>query len=148
MPWGAIGFVLFAASFQTVQAACNGALNRALQRPLLVTMVSVTGSLICVLVAGLLSGRLGLVPADRIARVPLWAWTGGACGAIFVLSQPVAAPRLGAALYMSLVVTGQVVTAVVLDHFGFLNLPQHSASPGRVLGVALIAAGVSLVARF
>jgi transporter family-2 protein len=47
---------------------------------------------------------------------------------------------------MSLVVAGQMVAAVVLDHFGLLNLPQHTASPGRFLGVILMAAGASLVA--
>jgi uncharacterized membrane protein YdcZ (DUF606 family) len=64
-------------------------------------MVSLSGSVIFMLLAGLLSGRLGLVPADRIGRVPLWAWPAGVCGAIYLFSQPVAAPRLGAALYMS-----------------------------------------------
>jgi transporter family-2 protein len=148
MPWGPIGFVLLAASFLPIQAACNGALNRALGRPVLVVMVSLAGSLVFMSATGLISGRLGLVPADRFARVPPWAWLAGVCGAIYLLSQPIAAPRLRAALYMSLAVTGQVATAVVLDHFGLLNLPQHPASPGRVLGVVLIAAGVSLVAWF
>ena len=148
MPWGSIGFVLLAASFLPIQAACNGALNRALGRPALVVVISITGSLAFMVAAGLISGRLGLVPADRFARVPPWAWLAGVCGAIYLLSQPIAAPRLGAALYMSLAVTGQVATAVLLDHFGLLNLPQHAASPGRVLGTVLIAAGVSLVAWF
>ena len=47
-----------------------------------------------------------------------------------------------------LAVTGQVGTALLLDHFGALNLPAHPASPMRVLGAALIVAGMTLVARF
>jgi transporter family-2 protein len=114
-----------------------------------VVVISITGSLVFMLAAGLISGCLGVVPAVRIAQVPPWAWLAGVCGAIYLLSQLIAAPRLGAALYMSLAVTGQVVAAVVLvDHFGLLHLPQHAASPGRVLGVVLIVAGVSLVAWF
>jgi len=148
MPWGSIAFVLLAASFLPIQAACNGALNRALGRPTLVATLSVLGSLIFMLLVGMLTGQLSLASAGRIARAPLWAWGAGVCGAIYVISQPIAAPRLGAALFMSLAVTGQVLTAVLLDHFALLQLPQHNASPGRLLGVLLIAVGVWLVAFF
>jgi uncharacterized membrane protein YdcZ (DUF606 family) len=37
---------------------------------------------------------------------------------------------------------------MLLDHFGALDLPRHAASPLRLLGALLIAAGVALVARY
>jgi transporter family-2 protein len=147
MSWWPVGFVLFAASLLPVQAALNGAMNRALGRPALVVMISLTGSAIFMVVAGLASGRLGLVPAERLAHVPWWAWFAGVCGAIYLFSQPLVAPVLGAGLYMSLAVTAQLVAAVLLDQFGALGLPYHAASPLRLMGVALMAAGVALIAR-
>jgi bacterial/archaeal transporter family-2 protein len=148
MQWWPAGFALFAAALLPVQAALNGALNRAFDRPALVVLVSLTGSALFIGAVGLATGRLGLVPAARLANVPWWAWPGGVCGAIYLLSQPLVAPRLGAAAYISLSVAAQIVAAVLLDHFGALGLPQHAASPLRIVGALLMAAGVVMVARY
>jgi transporter family-2 protein len=43
---------------------------------------------------------------------------------------------------------GQIVCSVVIDHFGLLGFATREASPGRLLGVAFIAAGVALVRFF
>lgn len=148
MEWWPAAFTLFAAALLPVQASMNGALNRAFERPALVVLVSLTGSAIFVGAVGLVTGRLGFVTAERAALVPWWAWPAGVCGAIYLTSQPLVAPRLGAATYISLSVTAQVAAALALDHFGALQLPQHAASPLRVLGAVLMAAGVVLVARY
>jgi uncharacterized membrane protein YdcZ (DUF606 family) len=37
---------------------------------------------------------------------------------------------------------------LLLDHFGALDLPRHAATPLRLLGALLVAAGVALVARY
>ena len=147
MNWWPAAFALFAASLLPVQAALNGALNRALGRPLWVVLISLSGSAIFIAATGLASGRLSLPAAERVALVPWWAWPAGVCGAIYLSSQPLVAPRLGAATYMSLSVVAQIAAALVLDHFGALNLPQHAASPLRVVGGLLMGAGVVLVAR-
>jgi transporter family-2 protein len=141
-------FALFAAALLPVQAAMNGAANRALDRPGLVVLISLTGSAVAVIGVGLATGRLGLVSAERVALMPWWAWPAGVCGAIYLLSQPLVAPRLGVAAFMGLSVVSQLATAMLLDHFGLMNLPQHTASPLRVLGALLMAAGVVLVVRY
>lgn len=148
MSWWPILFTLAAASLLPVQSALNGALNRALQRPPLVVAISLSGSLLFILAVSLLARRALWPEAGRFATVPWWAWPGGVCGAIFLLSQPIVLPRIGSAFYVGLSVTAQVGMAVLLDHFGALGLPQHAASPGRVLGALLMAAGIVLVARY
>ena len=148
MSWWPIPFALFAAALLPIQAALNGALNRALQRPAWVVLVSLSGSIVFIVVAGLASGRLALPGAGRVATVPWWAWPGGVCGAIYLFSQPIVLPRLGAAVYIGLSVTAQIAMAMALDHFGALGVPQHTASPGRLLGGLLMAAGIALVARY
>jgi transporter family-2 protein len=147
MSWWPPVFVLFAASLLPIQAACNGALNRALGRPLLVVLISLTGSALFITAIGLATGRLGLPGEGRAAEVPWWAWPAGVMGAIYLSSQPIVAPRLGAATYMGLSVVAQIGMALALDHFGALHLPQHDASPLRIAGVLLMGAGVVLVAR-
>lgn len=141
-------FALLAAALLPVQAAMNGAINRVLHQPPLVVMCSLGGSLVF-MGAVVLVGRRFVLPAGAsLGDVPLWAWPAGVCGAIFLLSQPVVLPRIGAAAFTSLVVAGQVMAAMALDHFGALHLPQHDASPLRLLGAALMIGGIVLIARY
>ena len=42
------------------------------------------------------------------------------------------------------VIFGQIVCSVVLDHYGVLYR-EHGLNAGRLIGVALLAAGVALV---
>jgi transporter family-2 protein len=57
-------------------------------------------------------------------------------------------PRLGAALTFSLIVAGQIVISVWLDHIGFLGAAPHHINLPRILGVLLIIGGVILVRKF
>ena len=88
------------------------------------------------------------VPTSEVAsRVPWWAWSGGVFGAIFIGLAIVLVPQLGAATFIALLVTGQMLTAVALDHFGVLGLAQRSIDLPRLLGIALLIGGVVLIRR-
>jgi bacterial/archaeal transporter family-2 protein len=69
-------------------------------------------------------------------------------GAFYVVGSIVAAPRLGAVTLVALILAGQAVASLVVDHFGWVGFAEHPISPGRLLGVALVAAGVALVRIF
>lgn len=80
------------------------------------------------------------------AAVPAWAWLGGAIGALFVFAGTALVPRLGAAGLICLVVFGQMIGALLLDHFGVLG-HARAADPLRILGAVLVAAGALLVVK-
>ena len=42
-------------------------------------------------------------------------------------------------------VAGQLICSLVLDHFGLMNLPQQGLTTGRIIGAAMVFAGVLLV---
>ncbi|MET3926368.1 uncharacterized membrane protein YdcZ (DUF606 family) [Devosia sp. 2618] len=54
-------------------------------------------------------------------------------------------PRLGAATAMALIVVGQMLASIAIDHFGVLGTTQHSAGPVRIVGALLLLAGVVMV---
>ncbi|NLY41213.1 MAG: DMT family transporter [Desulfovibrionales bacterium] len=88
-------------------------------------------------------------PDTRIlAALPWWCWTAGTIGAFFVTMTIVSIPRLGAMAVMALLIAGQMIMSLVMDHYGWLGLPQHSISPLRVLGAVLLLLGVFLIRRF
>ena len=80
-------------------------------------------------------------------QAPWWAWTGGLLGAFLVAASIILTPRLGAATTVTLVIAGQILTSIVLDHFGLLNLPVHVVTLPRIGGAVLVMIGVVIVLR-
>lgn len=96
------------------------------------------------LAAGLATGA----PRFANGTAPSWfAWTGGVFGAVFIGINIIMIPRLGAATVLALIVVGQMCASMVFDHFGILGLRQQAISPARLLGAALLIAGVVLIRR-
>jgi transporter family-2 protein len=82
-----------------------------------------------------------------MARIPWWAWSGGLFGALFIGISILVAHQLGAAALIALLVTGQMVASIVLDHFGWLGLEPRPIDLTRLIGVCLLIAGVVLIRR-
>lgn len=82
----------------------------------------------------------------QVAAVPLWAWLGGAMGMIYVISAMTAAPQLGAGRTITGAVVGQILCAMLLDHFGVLN-ERRPINLTMIAGVVLLIAGAALILR-
>ena len=82
----------------------------------------------------------------NLAGIPWWAWAGGALQALTILAVFLTAGRAGAAVFSALTVTGGAICSLLLDQFGLLGFEQHSASPARIAGTALLIGGTLLMA--
>jgi transporter family-2 protein len=80
-------------------------------------------------------------------RIPWWAWSGGVFGAIFIGLAIVLVPQLGAATFIALLITGQMLASMTFDHFGWLGLAQRPIDLTRLMGAALLIGGVILIRR-
>jgi bacterial/archaeal transporter family-2 protein len=88
------------------------------------------------------------VPAAGVAaRIPYWALSGGVFGAIFIGLGIFLVPQLGAATFLALLVTAQMLGSIAFDHFGWLGLTQRPVDAPRLIGVALLIGGVVLIRR-
>ncbi|MFO1073648.1 MAG: DMT family transporter [Geminicoccaceae bacterium] len=56
-------------------------------------------------------------------------------------------PQLGAATFIALLVTGQMLASTSFDHFGWLGLTQRPLDWPRLIGVAMLIGGVVLIRR-
>ena len=84
----------------------------------------------------------------RLAGAPWWLWTGGFFGAFYVAGNIVSAPKLGAATLIAAIVAGQSLASLLIDQYGWVGFREQHITAGRVAGVALVAAGVTLVRVF
>lgn len=76
-----------------------------------------------------------------------WELTGGFLGAFFVTLTIIVVPRLGAAAAMAAVIASQLITGLILDHFGFLGFRHITFDTKRGIGVALLLLGAGLIFR-
>lgn len=76
-----------------------------------------------------------------------WKFTGGLLGVLYVTAVVVVAPRIGAANSLALIVAGQFITAIIIDQFGWMNLPVIQISWSRIAGIAFLLTGVYLIQR-
>jgi bacterial/archaeal transporter family-2 protein len=74
-----------------------------------------------------------------------WHLTGGLLGALFVFGTTLLAPKIGVAKMTALIVAGQVLVSLVMDHNGWLGLAVREITPSRIVGAALVVVGVFLV---
>jgi bacterial/archaeal transporter family-2 protein len=138
---------LAAGAMMPTQAAINNRLAGYVQSPVSAAFISfligTLGLFVYMLATGTPIGSL-----VNIKDAPPIAWLGGLLGAFFVTSTVILAPRIGVAMTFSLIVAGQMLITLVLDHFGFLGLPVKEISLARVGGILLITAGVVIIRRF
>jgi transporter family-2 protein len=128
-----------------IQAPTNALLGKASGSAIAAALISFavgTAALAGVLLA---TGWVRLSPAMR--ELPWYAWIGGFYGAFFVAIAAFVAPRIGVGALLTAAVAGQLIAALVLDHFGLLGLPQQPAAWGRMLGLTMVFVGAILVSR-
>ena len=138
---------LAAGAMMPTQAATNNKMAMIVDSPVLSAFISFVVGTIALLVYLLVSGvPLGNLAASKDA--PAIAWVGGLLGAFFVASAVTLVPRLGVAMTFSLIVAGQMLVTLVIDHFGLLGVPVKEINLPRLGGILLITAGVVLIRKF
>ncbi len=130
----------------SVQAGVNANLRQSLTNPVLAAAVSFGTGFVSLLVMLLASG-VSVPTIETVRQVSWWKWTGGLIGAVYVTTVIISVPKIGTANLVSLSVAGQLLAAVVLDHYGLLGFAVHPANGWRLLGMVLIMAGALLVVR-
>lgn len=91
----------------------------------------------------LLGLAIGSLLPEGAADAPWYAFIGGPIGVVFIASGSWLIPRIGAVNTALLVISGQMVSGVVLDLFS--NQPPKIWA--SALGVLLILAGMALTQR-
>ena len=142
-----IFLAVLAGMMMPTQAAVNNKLAGAVGSPVLAAFISFLVGTIALFLYIAASGiPFGNLLSAKDASIV--AWSGGLLGAFFVAATVTLVPRLGVALTFSLLITGQMLVTLVIDHFGFLDVPVKEVNLPRLLGVTFITVGVILIRKF
>jgi bacterial/archaeal transporter family-2 protein len=133
-----VALALAAGVALTMQAATNAGLSKSagLGPALVINTVIVLIGAIGLWAA--LGAQTTFFPANTSSTLYL----GGLFGFVIIASLAFVLPKIGAAYAIALMVGGQCVAALIVDHFGLMGMPHNPLSIQRVFGLALVAAGV------
>lgn len=110
-------------------------------------------SSVSVHVTGGIFGALLLLPFVQpgwtagVTKAPWWAWLGGVVGAGLVVLANRSVGAVGIATFMAISLSVQLAAGATLDHFGLFQSAVVPITPGRAVGIVLLAVGAVLVTR-
>src|SRR5580700_5444082 len=139
--------ILIAGALQAWGPPMNGALHKSLENPWLASTVSFLPVVAFLLVLWLCLPNP--MPSLRgISSMPWWAPLGGLIGAFAVIMGLLFVNKVGAGPFAGLTITANILMSLVIDKFGWFGMDIHPLNGWRMLGAALMVAGIALIARF
>jgi transporter family-2 protein len=140
-----LALAMLAGILIAVQAPTNAILGKASGSPVIAAFISfVVGTI--ALGAFVARSPAGLVTPE-LRSVPWYAWIGGVYGAFFVAVAAFGAPRIGVGPLLTAAIAGQLLAAIILDHYGMLGLARQPVSIEKIAGALLVLFGAWLVRR-
>ncbi|WP_157962009.1 DMT family transporter [Acuticoccus kandeliae] len=147
MAWAYMLAAVVIGGLISIQPAMNSVLARAVHSPIGASAISVFVAFLSAIVLFAFMGRHADFSRAALTSVPWWIYLAGTVGAIFVAGGVTIAPVIGALLFFVCVVGGQLVGAMIADHFGAFGLQMRPMTMMRLLGLAMVLAGAILVQR-
>lgn len=131
-------------AFIAIQAPINNQLAVAYgQNTLLAAFTSFVVGGVLLAIASFATGGVG-VAVSALPQQPWWRFTGGILGALYILGSIFLVARIGLAPLLALVIAGQLLSSLTIDHFGLLGLAERKLSLVKVLGAVMVMAGVAV----
>jgi len=135
---------VFAGIAITIQSGINSQLRTAIQHPLLAAFISfLVGT--AALAVLLLFARETMPSLSQYSTIQWYKYTGGLLGAFVVTVTLISVAQIGAGNMFVLIVAGQLITAVLMDHFGVLGMKTNPVNMQKIVGICLLIAGAWLV---
>jgi transporter family-2 protein len=142
MSWFAV-LALVAGACIAVQASMNALLGEVLGSSLKATSYAFFTSFILVSLLALIQWQA--VPNNTLPRVPWYLWFSCVFSVLGVASFYYLIPKMGVGNMMSYALTGQIIFAMLISHFGLFYSPIKVIDLSKLLGMVLLIAGIILI---
>ena len=130
-----------------VQAILNTRLGRQIGGPLMGSLMSFFIGTVCLLILNLAVNYSSVTQIKPSATGPWYLWLGGLIGAVYVGYITWINQQQGMALTFSLVVAGQIFISLIIDHYGLMGSAIRTITLEKIIGAALIIAGLVLIKK-
>ena len=139
------GIGVLAGSMITIQSVLNSALGKKIEILGSVLTATVVSLFILIISIFVFPGSANF---KRIPGADEWyLYMGGILG-IAILAAPIfLIPKIGATSTLTAIVVGQLLLALILDHYGLFDFPRIQISPTRIVGMLLLGVGAYLIKK-
>lgn len=146
--WLIIGFIF--GFCPPIQTAINSALGQQLHSSILASLISFAIGTITLFILTLLFNRTLKMTAynQHKGKLKPIYFIGGVLGVIFVTTNIILMPHLGAALTTIIVMLGQMLMGIIIDHFGLLGTYVNKITKRKVVGIIAMMIGIVLLRLF
>jgi transporter family-2 protein len=141
--WALLG--VMAGAFVAIQAPINADLARSLGSPLAAAAISFLSGAIVLGVVTFIATRFQGVSIGWREPEPWLFVAGGVLGAVYVTTNILLIPRIGAAALIAFLITGQLIAGMIIDRVGFMGIAVREISLGRLGGACLLIVGAVMV---
>ena len=142
--WIALTFL--AGAFLPIQAGLNSKLGKAVESPVYAAFFSFLVGTVAIAVYILFTRQT--LSWHGVKEAPVYIWFGGLLGAFYVTLIIFAFPALGPGVTFCLIVAGQMLMSLVLEHYNILVVQQNPISYMKLLGMTLVIIGVIIIRKF
>ena len=128
----------------TLQTMLNGQLAKGVGGDsVAAALFSFTAGAVCLGVFSLMRGGI-VASLAAIPAQPWWSLLGGLLGACALLSYVVLAPKIGLSALLGLAIAGQIVSSLVIDHFGLMGASERPVSLVKLAGSMVMLTGLAI----
>lgn len=128
----------------TLQTTLNGQLAKGVGGDsVAAALFSFTAGAVCLGVFSLMRGGI-VASLAAIPVQPWWSLLGGLLGAGALLSYVVLAPKIGLSALLGLAIAGQIISSLVIDHFGLMGASERPVSLVKLAGSMVMLAGLAI----
>ena len=143
---GAMAVTALVGAMLALQVGMAGTMRSYVGSPMAAALVNfAVGTMFLVVAVAL--GRGSLAVVAQAGAAPWWAWGAGILGGLYITASAALGSTLGGATFIALIVAGQMIAALALDHYGLLGFPVRPLDAWRVSGALLVIGGMFLLAR-
>ena len=141
--WILMAFV--AGAVLPIQAGLNAKLGKAGGSAIHASMISFVVGLVGLILYILITQQQ--VSVAGLKATPMHVWLGGLLGAFYVSVVVLAFPHLGPGLTFGLIIAGQLIISLLLEHFNILVAQASAINVYKIIGVVLIIIGVVIIKK-
>lgn len=129
------------------QSAINNRLLVSVSSPWVMSTISFMVGTLCLAILTWATEGTVLFDPILFSTEPAWLWTGGLLGVVAMTTTVLLLPIIGALYSTALNLTAQVMTTMVIDHFGFFGVAVYPAGPWRLTGAIIVVVAAVLAVR-
>ncbi|MBT9176987.1 MAG: hypothetical protein DDT20_01313 [Firmicutes bacterium] len=145
MTWLSAALAALSGALMAVQGSVNSGLGKQVGVLMATLIVHALGTAFALLLLWLPFLREN--KGGNLGRIPWYLYLGGVLGVGIVYLVAISIARLGVAVATTLIIVGQVGTALLIDELGLFGIHRTPFTWLKAAGLLLLAAGAGLLLR-